>query len=461
MSKKKGIIQLAKNTYMNVSPTYYRTAKLIRRTEYLPEEELRMLQFRRLKSMLIHAYKKVPHYREVFRQAGVNPHDMVELDQIQDFPLLAKDQFRNNIDSFISEGTTKAFLMHAYTGGTTGTPTPLYRNLSDFPRENAFTDHAYQMQDMDPSCKVVHIRGEVDDKRGRYHRIGNLGRILYLSSHNMSDENLELYIKLIREFKPQRFYAVPSVATVFVEYMEKHGIPPFDGLRWAFCPSENLYKFQVELIEKVLQCRVGTFYGHSEHAVMASRCIKSTLYHVLPLYGYAELVDEDGRTVTEEGKPGEIVGTSFTNPCCPLVRYCTGDYAVYTAKKCQCGRNYPMWERIEGRGQAMAISKNGGRTSIGPDLLCTIHDTTYSKVQRFQIEQRCAGELLVRVIPYDATDIAEIQEYFKRVFAEQYPGSFDVAVESLEEIEISSSGKHLYFVQRLEIKNTEGSAESP
>ena len=454
MIKMKTIVQLGKNTYMKVSPTYYRTAKLIRGTEYLPEEELRTLQFRRLKSMLIHAYKKVPHYRAVFRQAGVNPHDMTELDQIQDFPLLDKDQFRSNAEDFISEGTTKAFLMHAYTGGTTGTPTPLYRNLSDFPCEKAFTEHAYRMQDMTPSCKVVHMRGAVDDKRCRYHRVGNFGRTLYLSSHNMSDENMELYIKLIREFKPQRFYAVPSVATVFVEYMEKQNIPPFDGLRWAFCPSENLYKFQVELIERVLQCRMGNFYGQAEHAVMASRCNNSTLYHVLPLYGYAELVDEEGKTVTEEGKLGEIIGTAFTNPCCPLVRYRTGDYAVYTKKKCKCGRNYPMWEKIEGRGQAMAISKNGGRISIGPDLLCTIHDATYSKIQRFQIEQRRAGGLVIRVIPYDATDIAEIRDYFRRVFEEEYPGRFDITVESLEELEIGSSGKHLYFIQHLEIENT-------
>lgn len=436
-----------KKLYIDFSPTYYQTKKFLRKTENLPEKSLNALQLHLLKNTLIHAYENVPYYSETFGKAGLDPHDIDELGDLQVYPLLTKNQYNQNIDKFISNGVSKTLVIKCYTGGTTGTPTPFYRSLSDFARENAFLDYVYHMLDMDPSCKTVYIRGEVDDKKGRYYYIGNFGKTLYLSSHNLSDNSLESYVKLIRDFKPRLLYTLPSIASVLAEFMERKNIASFNDLRWAFTPSENLFEFQKKLIERVLKCRVGTFYGHAEHAVMAGRCTQSTMYHVLPQYGYAELIDEDGKPITEEGKLGEIVATSFTNLCCPLIRYRTGDYAMYTNKKCSCDRKYQMWEKIEGRGQAIAIAKDGGRISIGPDLLCTIHDNTYGKIKQFGIKQQNAGELTIHVNPHKINDIIEIREYFERIFDEQFPRCFDIKVEL--KADLNKSEKHQFFIQKI------------
>lgn len=448
--KKTHTKQLIKDVCAKFSPSYYRTHRLLRKTEFLPEESIRAWQFGELKKMLIHAYERVPYYKETFRQAGLDPSDMVQLSDVENFPLLTKKTFRENTDAFISMDTPKNMLFRVYTGGTTGAPLPLYRNPIDFVREKAFSDYVYWMLEMDPRCKSVYMRGQVDDNRGRYHCVGNFGKTLYLSGNNLGDENLALYAELIRKFAPRLFYALPSVVIVLAEFMERKRIAPFEGLLWAFCPSESLYDFQVKLIQRVLGCRVGTFYGHSEHAVLAGRCTKSTLYHVVPQYGYAELVNEDGEPVTEEGMLGEIVGTAFTNPGCPLVRYRTGDYAVYTTTKCPCGRSYQMWKRIEGRGQAVAVAKNGGHVSIGATLLCTLHDRTYGKIKQFGIEQLRVGELTINVVPHESSDILEIREYFKRVFAQQFPRMFDVRVKQFDDAGFSKKTvKHLYFVQHV------------
>ena len=442
--------QLLKNMYAGISPTYHGTLRLLAKTEYLPAESLRTWQLRQLKTTLLHAYQNVPFYREAFDQARVNPKEIAELSDIQAYPLLTKETYRDNADRFISRRAKKRLLVRVYTGGTTGVPLPIYRNASDFAREMAFLDYAYRLLKMDPHCRSVHLRGEVDDQRGRYHSVGNFGRTLYLSSNNLSDDNLRLYVELIRDFKPLLLYTLPSVAVVLAEYMERRRLAPFASLRWAFCPSENLYDFQVELIERVLKCRVGTHYGHSEHAVFAGRCTDSTLYHVLPQYGYTELVDAEGKVVTEEGRLGEIVGTAFANRACPFIRYRTGDYAIYTTKKCSCGRNYPMWEKIEGRGQHVAVAKNNSRVSIGPGLLCTLHDTTYGKIKQFEIEQRRVGELIVRVVPLRADDLQEVEAYLRRALTERFPNMFDVQVKLMDSAETSRrTQKHRYFVQHL------------
>ena len=448
--KKTKTKQLLKNIYAGISPTYHGTLRLLAKTEYLPAELLRAWQLPKLKATLLYAYQNVPFYRESFDQACVNPREIAELSDIQDFPLLTKETYRDNADMFISRRANRRLLARVYTGGTTGLPLPIHRNASDFAREMAFLDYAYRLLKMDPYCRSVHLRGEVNDRRGRYHSRGNFGRTLYLSSNNLSDENLRLYVELMRDFKPLLLYTLPSVAVVLAEYMERRRLAPLASLRWAFCPSENLYDFQVELIERVLQCRVGTHYGHSEHAVFAARCRESSLYHVLPQYGYTELVDAEGEIVTEEGRMGEVVGTAFTNRACPFIRYRTGDYALYTTKKCPCGRDYPMWEKIKGRGQHVAVAKNSSRVSIGPGLLCTLHDTTYGKIKQFEIEQRRVGELIVRVVPLQAGDLQEVEVYLRQALAERFPGMFDVQVELPDNAETSrQTQKHRYFVQHL------------
>jgi phenylacetate-CoA ligase len=439
---------LAKRLATGVLPSYYWTLVDLRRTEAMTEDSLERLQLQRLKRTLIHAYNDVPYYRKCFTERGLHPDKLCQLADMQNYPLLDKQTLRDSLDSLVTSRIVRKLWPPVYTGGTTGTPLRLYRSISDYGRERAFLEYAYRMVGIDPFARTVYLRGPVDDARGRYHRASVLCRTLYLSSNNMEDDKLALYIRLMREYQPVVLYTLPSVATVLAEYMDCNHVAPIESIRHAFLPSENLYEFQTRLIERVFHCTIGTHYGHSEHTVFAACCPESPLYHVLPQYGYAELIDEDGRRMTKEGQWGEIVGTSFTNWICPLIRYRTGDFAVYTRERCRCGRNYPMWKTIRGREQSVAIAKNGGRVSVGPELLCTLHDKSYGEVRQFQIRQVKKGELEIHITPHRRDGFPKARDYFIRIFNEQFPGMFDVRVIARETArEGKNPEKHLYFVQ--------------
>jgi len=435
---------------------YYRNYAFLKKTEYWPLERIRLWQFGQVKKILHHAYDNIPFYGEVFRKAGLNPDDINTEEDFRQIPFLTKQQYRENMDRLLQNGCEKENLVTAYTGGTMGIPLSLYRAREDAPREAAFSDYVYYMLGMDNFSRMAFIRGSVDDKNGRYYRYSADRRVLYLSGNNLSDKNLGLYIQLILEFRPNILYALPSIAEILSDYMMRSDISPIRSIKWALCPSENLYDFQREKIEKMLGCRVGTFYGHSEHAVMASQCLMNRFYHVLPQYGYAELIDRDGRTVCEDGKIGEIVGTSFTNTHSPFIRYRTGDYAVYTSKKCSCGRSNQLWEKIEGRGQALAVSGDNSKVSIGPELLCTIRDNRYGEIKQFQIVQEKAGELLIRFVQSDRSDVQQITGYFQDFFNDHYPGRFKLIFEQNENlISGKETQKHLYFVQKIREQNSD------
>jgi hypothetical protein len=68
------------------------------------------------------------------------------------------------------------------------------------------------------------------------------------------------------------------------------------------------------------------------------------IYRFNPLYGYTEMVDDDGRSVTEPGQSGRIVSTGLIFRGMPLLRYDTGDTA----------------ELIE-----VASAENGWRMAVG------------------------------------------------------------------------------------------------
>lgn len=402
--KKKSTKFLVKRFITSLSYSYYMTARHIKKTEFLSVQELLSLQLKQLKKVLIHAYKKVPYYREKFKNAGLDPYSFSSLNDLQAYPFLNKQIYRDNVDAMVTGNLIKKFWPTVYTGGTTGAPLELYRSFSDYGRERAYMEYAYRMIGMDPASKQVFIRGQVDDANGIYHTISDFGNTLYLSSNNMNDENLKLYVDLIQDFKPVLLYALPSAAVVLAEYIDRKNIQSINTIKHAFLPSENMYDFQKKLVQRVFNCSIGSMYGHTEHTVFACQCTKSPFFHVLPQYGYTELLDDQNNVITTSGKLGEIVSTGFTNYVSPLIRYRTGDFAVYTDEKCSCGRNYKSWVKVQGREQCVAITKNHGRVSVGPELLCTLHDKSYGRIKQFQIIQKEAGKLELLVKTQDQKD---------------------------------------------------------
>src|SRR5262249_886460 len=138
-------------------------------------------------------------------------------------------------------------------------------------------------------------------------------------------------------------------------YLKESGkaFPPIKGM---LCSSEQLYDFQKRLFHDVFgdDVRMFVHYGHYEMAALAGFCEYTSDYHVLPQYGFAELLDRNDNPVTTPGEVGEIVATSFIMHATPFIRYRTQDLAVFGGFGCdKCGRPYQIWKKIEGRLQEL------------------------------------------------------------------------------------------------------------
>jgi phenylacetate-CoA ligase len=298
----------------------------------------------------------------------------------------------------------------------------------------------------------VILRGNVvkSANKNKFWEYDPVNKNLVLSSYHMNDETLPMYIQKIREFKPDFIQAYPSVITILARFMKENSTSPFPSVKAILCGSENLYPWQRELLEGAFQCRVYSWYGHTEIAALAGECEKSTYYHIFPEYGYVELINKDGEPVRDDNEMGEIVATGLNNFAMPFIRYRTMDLAVLVNDKCECRRNYPLLKRVEGRLQELVVTKDKRFITLTA-LIFAQHFEAFSRVKEMQLIQEKEGELVVRIVKspqYSNADQQEILSKMQRAVG----GGLEINFDYVDHIPRTQSGKYKFLIQKLPIE---------
>ncbi|MBA7711699.1 Phenylacetate-coenzyme A ligase [subsurface metagenome] len=386
-----------------------------------------------LSTLLHHAYDNVPYYRKLFDERGLKPKDIQNWDDLKKLPYLTKGIVRENLSDLIARNYPKSKLQCATTGGSTGIPLGFYheKGVSEA-KERAFITTLWNRVGFKIGDRCVILRGDIVQlaRKGKFWKYDPVNKNLILSSYHMTNELLPNYIAKIREFRPDFIQAYPSAITILARFMKKNNIEPFSSVKALLCGSENLYPWQRESLEEVFQCRVYSWYGHSERAVLAGECEKSTYYHIFPEYGIVELINKDENPVTNEDELGEIVATGFNNFICPLIRYRTMDLAVLSNAKCECGRNYPLLKTVEGRLQEFFVDKTGSLIfALWSDApMWNVKD----KINAYQYVQNEPGKALLNIDAKSKFSISDIDSV-KRTFLNFYP-RFDITIKFLDDV---------------------------
>ena len=432
---------------------YLKYVKFLEESQWWPKERLEEYQWKKLKVILNHVYENVPYYRKIFDERGIKPRNIQNFDDFKKLPFLTKEIVRNNLKSLVAENFPKSKLLYVTTGGSTGTPLGLYYEKGvSRAKELAFITVLWNRVGYKIGDKLAVLRGNVvrSAKKNIFWEYEPIKNRLILSSYHMTDKNLPLYIEQIRKFKPKFLHVYPSVLTILAKFMKRNKIKPFSSIKAILASSENIYPWQIKLFKEVFQCKVFFFYGLTEMVALAGICEKSYDYHIFPEYSYVELIGKDGNRVTKEGAIGEIVGTTFDNYAMPLIRYRTGDLAVYTKQTCKCGRNYPLLKNIEGRLQELIYTKSEDLISLGP-VIFGIHDKCWTQVRELQFVQEKKGELIIKLIKNPEFSEKKVRNYVLNLFKQRLGGICDIKIKFVNEIPKTERGKHKFLIQKLPI----------
>lgn len=432
---------------------FWETYNFLQESQWWSKERLEDYQMQQLNKLLKHAYENVPYYRRVFDERGLKPEDIHDFDDLKKLPYLTKEIIRENLPNLVARNYPKSKLHYATTGGSTGIPLGFYQEKGvSGAKERAFMLTQWKRVGFKIGDRCVILRGNVvkSANKSKFWEYDPVNKNLVLSSYHMNDVTLPMYIQKIREFKPDFIQAYPSVITILARFMKENSTSPFPSVKAILCGSENLYPWQRELLEGAFQCRVYSWYGHTEIAALAGECEKSTYYHVFPEYGYVELINKDGEPVRDDNEMGEIVATGLNNFAMPFIRYRTMDLAVPANDKCECRRNYPLLKRVEGRLQELVVTKDKRFITLTA-LIFAQHFEAFSRVKEMQLIQEKEGELVVRIVKspqYSNVDQQEILSKMQRAVG----GGLEINFDYVDHIPRTQSGKYKFLIQKLPIE---------
>jgi phenylacetate-CoA ligase len=406
----------------------------------------------KLQEMLDWALCTVPVYRDLSTSLS-SVRDPYE--RLAAFPLVSKADLKAHPGEYLSDRMPPSTWLMAHTGGSTSVPMALYlQKFVSRSKDFAYNGEFDRLAGIDRQSVVLALRGRTvpgsDKPNGPIWMFDPIKRYLHLSSDHLEPAHMTRYLEAIHKFKPDFVHAFPSAILPLAQWLIDHPAPAIsDRIRCVQLFSENIYDYQIEIIKRAFRnAPVLLDFGHSERAVKAISFPDDSRYHFWPLYGHIELIDASGTAIKNPGQLGEIVATGFDNKVMPLIRYRTGDLAMWSASGSLKRPGFQIVDRIEGRLQELLVCRDARLVSI--TTIGAAHFEQLANADLMQFEQSEPGKALLKVVSAqplgESAKAALRQGIFKKT-----QGGLDIEVVQVDSIARTSSGKHRLLVQQLDL----------
>jgi phenylacetate-CoA ligase len=351
--------------------------------EYLPQEEQRYwspdletmdpgerekIIVQKIRAQMAWAYEKSPFYRKKWDQAGIRPEKIRTLEDFQEVPVLTKDEIRKDqaenppFGSYLCVDPSEVMRIHG-TSGTTGRPTAFAIGKGDWRRiANA---HARIMwgAGLRPS-DTIFIGSFFSLYMGSWGALvggERLGARCFPFGAGVPGQTL-MGLSWMKDIKPTAFYGTPSYALYMAEVARENGydcrkdfsfrIMFFSGEPGAGIPSTK------RLIEETYGCKCVDMGSTAEMTpwMTNGECEHRQGMHLWNDIVYTELVDPKSMRRVPYGSEGVPVYTHLERTSQPMIRFWSGDLALWTDEPCPCGRTYPRLPKgIYGRVDDMLV----------------------------------------------------------------------------------------------------------
>lgn len=325
--------------------------------ETMSREELEKLQLNRLKDLVKRVYEKIPFYKESFDAAGVKPDDIRSLNDITKLPFTIKQDLRDAYPfKMFAVPQSEVVRIHC-SSGTTGTATVVGYTKHDLEVwGDCFARFLYAADcDKNATIQIAYGYGLFTGGLGA-HTGGETAGCTVLP---MSTGNTKRQVRLMHDFNVDCLCCTPSYALNIADVAYEEGFNPADDFKIhsAILGAEPCSEGMRKEIERKLGVRVHDIYGLSEvmGPGVACECEKQNGLHVCEDHFIIEVVDPKTLQPVPDGEWGEVVFTTLSKDCSPLIRYRTRDISRILEGECECGRTFRRMDRIAGRTDDMLI----------------------------------------------------------------------------------------------------------
>jgi len=325
--------------------------------EYIEREELKRLQFLRLKKTLERVYESSPFYKKVFKENGLEPSRFKSLRDISQIPFTTRQDLRDNFPyGLLAVSLEKVVRLHTSTG-TTGKPKAILFTQKDIDEASKLIARSMRMTGAKEKDIFQNMMSYGLFTGGLIFHYGaeKLGLLVIPAGTG----NTERQIQLMRDFKTTIVHITPSYALYLADVIEEMRLnPKYDfNLRIAYLGAEPYSEETRVKIENIFGIDAYNSYGLSEMngPGVGFECKEKEGMHLWEDNFIVEIINPSTGEVLEDGEEGELVLTSINREAMPILRYRTGDLTFIYPERCRCGRTHRRISRLKGRVDDMLI----------------------------------------------------------------------------------------------------------
>jgi phenylacetate-CoA ligase len=418
----------------------------LKQQQYWHVEKIRALQTEKLNQLIRHAYTTSAWYKKIIDDIDLNLNEPIKLEDLGRFPITTKIDIRENTSSFISSQYDAETMPKAKTGGSTGVSLNLFFDGYCQKLRNAAQMFSDSFSGWEPGTRVAAIWGNPPRPETTKAKLRAflLDRMIYLDTMDLNENSMGAFVEDWKSFKPEIIFGHSHSVYIFAKYLKDKKITALRP-QGIVATSMMLLDHEREIIESVFQCKVINRYGCEEVGLIAVECEQHNGMHINNSHMILECLDENNQPAAS-GQAGKLVITDLNNFGMPLIRYRVEDVGVLSERKCSCGRNTPLLERLEGRVADFLKKPDGGQVAGVSLVERTL--TKIAGIEQMQLVQEQLHEILINRVKgaeyTPNTDVQLIAE-FRAVFDE----SVNLVIHDVDKIPQEKSGKYRFSICKI------------
>lgn len=367
---------------------FMRRLRQYRQEQWLPFEQLRELQSKRLNCILKFSRERVPFYKNIPPNSG-NP-----FTDIKQFPIMSKTKINEQLDKLLT--VPKEKLVAESSSGSSGIQGTVYMDKAAQASQRAmqmlwFEWSGYQMGDSILQTGITPKRGFIKGIKDY------LLKTSYISAFNLDSASIEIVLREVEKNPRQYLFGYASSLFVLARTALELGISNIK-FNYAVSWGDKLFPHYRKTILEAFGCETLDTYGCTEGAMIAAECSKNQ-FHLSVNQCFVEVVDDEGQSV-KDGEIGKVLVTRFDNFAMPLIRYYLGDLAVMEPQDqhspCACGRQLPILSRVIGRDTDIVLTKSGKQMIV--HFFTGIFEHI-AQIRQFKVVQKNLDEMEIHYIP--------------------------------------------------------------
>ncbi|WP_375587820.1 CoF synthetase [Flagellimonas aurea] len=374
-----------------------------------------------MKRLLDYAVFSTPFYK-----------DFQKSQSFQDFPVINKKMIQDRFELFKSDGFKTDTLFKVSTSGSTGVPFKLYHNKNKRHRNTA--DVLFFSEKSGYSIGDLLFELEVWRGHNKRRKIKNLlQNTVQFDISKLTNSRIECFLNLLEKSpQPKSILGFPSALEQICKYIDANKVKvEIKNLNGVIANSEYLNDYTRDAVKSLLGAPIYSRYSSEELGIIAHQTRSSGKHFEINWASYfVEILDMEKDVAAKEGTYGRLVITDLFNKSMPLIRYDTGDIAMF-----QEGNNC-LLKTVDGRKMDMVYDTSGNLLSSY--VVYTKFYPFYDLLNQYQFIQVGQKEYHIKLnLKGQFSFEEELVESVKRDFGVDAK----VSIELVDEIPPLSSGK--------------------